>query len=162
MSKPTAVEARYAAELWKQMLRSPKYDNGDNTFGGTVASVLATKIPSNVTEEKLEAFGEHLVKGILATAEEWGSVSLYVDYGPTQELSDAADAAGLKMEFPWKTDVTVEAGKVGVRQGYAAEAVYHYLLDDGRWLLASLCGADVEKIKRYVTDGTLPEFRVVG
>jgi hypothetical protein len=49
---------------------------------------------------------------------------------------------------------------ISVSAGYAAASVYHYPLDNGKWLVTCLSGPEIAKIKKFVTDGTLPEFTV--
>lgn len=164
--KPTELTARRAAEIWKGMLRAPKFDNGDDSSTGCMASMMARMIPGNITEERLDAFGERLVQLIMTPSGNNGSYfpdcSLFVDYGPCVALRDAAMQAGLDCEFPWKTHVHVGEGYVSVRHGYSAEPAFHYPLGDGKWLVTPLNGhaSEIEKIKRFVIDGTLPEFTV--
>ncbi len=164
MSRPSDLLVKRAVELWKRMLRSPKFDNGDNGPNGGMASMLATMIPTNTTEELLDKFGVELEKTILTPSEHsrdyYPNTSLHVDYGPDKALGDAAEAAGLKCQFPWKTNMWIGDGCVSVSAGYAAANVYHYPLDNGKWLVTSLSGSEIDKIKRFVTDGTHPEFMV--
>lgn len=161
---PTARTARKAAELWKNMLRGPKFDNGDTSLSGGMATVLAGMIPVNTTDELLGAFADKLAERIMTPSETspdyYNSASLHVDYGPDLALSECADAVGLKCQFPWKTNMWVRGDMVSVSYGYGAEAVNYYALDNGKWLVTTLSGSDVEKIKKFVTDGTLPEFTV--
>lgn len=160
-NKPTEVECRYVAEIWKQMLRDPKYDNGDNSVSGIATKFLAHKIRKHVTEETLGVFGGKLVESLLEMFKERDYVYLEVDYHPCQALDEAAKYAGMVVEFPWKTLVTVERGHVSVRYGYRAEPMHHYLLDDGRWLVAALEGSGVEQIKQFIVNGTPLQFMVV-
>jgi hypothetical protein len=160
-NKPTEVECRYVAEIWKQMLREPKYDNGDGSLSGLATKALAASIRKHVTEETLGVFGGHLVDSLMEMFKTRDYVYLEVDYNPCLTLHEAAKYAGMVVEFPWKTLVTVERGHVSVKYGYRAEPVHHYLLDDGRWFVAALAGSDVEKIKRFIVDGTPLEFMVV-
>jgi hypothetical protein len=164
MGRPSDLLVKRAVELWKRMLRSPKFDSGDNGPTGGMASMLASMIPTNTTEELLDAFGEELAKKILAPSEHnrdyYPNTGLHVDYGPDKNLSDAAEAAGLKVQFPWKTNMWIGEDYISVRYGYSAEVVYHYPLNDGKWLVTYLSGSEIEKIKKFVADGTLPEFTV--
>ncbi len=63
---PTELTARRAAELWKRMLRQPKFDNGDTGPSGGLAVALVSMIRTNTTNELLEAFGCKLVERILS------------------------------------------------------------------------------------------------
>lgn len=161
---PSLKTAERAAEIWKEMLRAPKFDNGDSSFSGGMASALASMIPTNTTDELLDAFAEDLVKRIMMPSEEYpdyfSNLMLNVDYGPCRALQASADAVGLKAEFPWKTMVHVFNDFVSVTAGYAAETVYHYALADGRWLVTALMGADIEMIKDHVTTGAPLSFRI--
>lgn len=155
-----------AAELWVRMLASPKYDNMGDT--GTkkerslmgMASLMAHAIPSNATPGVLERFRESLVRRLREAmdGQEYGAY-LGVDYGPDATLAEAAEDAGLKMEWPWKTRMSISKDKVGVSSGYAAEYVNHYPLPDGAWLVTTLAGSDISKVFEYIAGGK-PEFRI--
>lgn len=90
----------------------------------------------------------------------WWSSSLSTDYNPDAALTYAADKSGLPRNmFSWKSRVWLHDGFVSSSFGYGAGDVYHYPLDDGRWLITDLrCGArdsDIEKIKSAAIDGRL-------
>lgn len=161
---PTERTAKRAAELWKSMLEQPKFDNGDNSFQGGMAAAMATMIPTNTTTELLDAFAEKLVERIMTPSERdpeyFDSANLCVDYGPCPALAESAEAVGLKCQFPWKTNMWVHANDLSLRHGYGAETVYHYALENGKWLVTTLAGSEIEAIKKYVVDGTPLEFRV--
>lgn len=115
-------------------------------------------IPRNNTAEVLGAFGVAL-KRLLKIPTEGGYYTTYlgVDYDPDLILRKAADEAGLKMQFPWKTRMVIQAKCLSFAVGYVAEDVYHYPLPDDRWLVTTLRGSDIDKIIEYVNGGT-PEF----
>jgi hypothetical protein len=146
------------------MLRSPKFDNGDSGPVGGMASVMAMMIPTNTTDELLDKFAEELAKRIMTPSpddpEYFPNASLHTDYGPDRVLADVAESVGLDCQFPWKTNMLVYGDYVSARCGYGASEVYHYALDNGKWLVACLHGPEMEKIKKFVTDGTLPEFMI--
>lgn len=163
---PTERTADRAVELWKRMLHSPKYDNVGDTGSPKeratqrMASMLAATIPSNATEDVLDAFGVELKRLLLDDSlSVYSRSSLGVDYGPDKLLSDAAAVAGLKMEFPWKTNMSICCAYVSVSSGYGAECVYHYPLDDGRWLVTTLNGSDISKVIEYAIGGA-PTFDI--
>lgn len=164
--KPTIKTARRAAELWKKMLTNPKFDNGDDSVTGFMTASLASMIPTNTTEELLDAFVEKLVEKIMTPSAHnpdfHDSSNLSVDYGPCQALADSAKAVGLNCQFPWKTSTRVYSDEVHVRHGYGAETIFHYALDNDKWLVTTLSGSEIEKIKRYIVDGDLLEFTVEG
>lgn len=170
-----------AVALWMTMLSRPKYDNlganspesPDSILSNTMAAVLAAASPKNNTPEVLQRFGEQLRKILLAPLE-WGYTDphtketkthsnlfsrLEVDYHPNAPLRTAAERAGLKMEFPWKTFMQLTPEHLYLGYGYGATYVYHYPLSGERWLVTTLCGEDIAKIIALVEAGVLtPEL----
>jgi len=162
--KPNEKIVDRAVEIWKRLLRNPKYDNlgkdmRDCTFEDAMpnlmASVLTAKLPSNATPEVLDKFGKALKRRLLTTDEKYGFyiASLHVDYDPDRTLRDAADEVGLKMQFPWKTNMHIHESCVAVGDGYAAPFVYHYPLSNNRWLMTTLYGTDIDKVIKLVEEG---------
>lgn len=155
--------ANKAADIWKSLLKSPVYDNGDKSENGILATALAMQLPSNTTDELLDKFKEALVKKL---SEKWDEGGMHfwmdVDYGPCGILDEAAEEAGLNVQFPWKTSVSIhlESKAVSVSAGYGAEDIIHYDLENGKWLVTTLHGSEVEKIKDHVVNGTPLEFKV--
>ena len=159
---PSEHTAARAALLWKRMLANPKFDNGDKGFTGIMAAGLAAMIPANTTADLLDAFEVKLREAIL-TPDERGYFEagrLSVDYGPDHILDATAKAVGLKVEFPWKTSMSIHRDYLTVRGGYSAETLNHYRLPNGKWLVTSLYGSEIEKIKKFAMDGTVPTFTV--
>ena len=165
-----------AVALWIEMLSAPKYDNlGENspesresTMQSVLASVLTSELPKNNTSEVLLRFGVELKKMLMAPTEikftnyrneETITTQLYnylsVDYHPDVPLSAAAERAGLKMHFPWKTSMFLDEKYLYVSYGYGAPHVYHYPLSSDRWLVTALSGDDVGKIVALVEAGKL-------
>jgi hypothetical protein len=138
-----------AVSLWVGALHKPNYNNG----GGAesfMASALASMLPKNNDEETLARFGVELKKLLMeGEVKQYGGGDPYthhatylsVDYGPDGTLRAAADAAGLKMEFPWKTSMHLWTGYVQFSMGYGNRGLYHYPLSGGKWLLTTLAGA---------------------
>lgn len=154
-----------AVELWVNMLRNPDYDNGDSSTVGFMSQVLVHQLPKNNDEETLSKFGIELRKILLAPFERESIYNsrkekytvmvrdLNVDYGPCEYLRIAADVSGLKMEFPWKTRMWLSEDYLSISCGYGAESEYHYPLNDGSWLVASLYGSDIKKVIALIEDG---------
>jgi len=146
------------------MLDQPKFDNGDSSLHGFMAVSLVESIPTNTTPDLLDAFGEELVKRILTPSdhdpEYFEGSNLSVDYNPCPALSESAFAVGLECGFPWKTTMWVYADSISLRHGYGAKTVFHYALGNGKWLVTTLSGSEIELIKKHVTDGSPLEFRV--
>jgi len=149
-----------AVYLWKQLLSDPKYDNGDSSLRGAVASSMAKSLPSNASAEKIDEFGEAL-KSILMDEQtpEHERRFLDVDYHPCTALANAAKAVGLKLEFPWKTTIRCQVDYLICSAGYGGEWLYHYPISDGRWLVTTLSGSEITKVVEYVNGGR-PDFRI--
>lgn len=158
--KPKEILIDKAVELWKRMLVRPKFDNGDKSEQGFMGMMLASMLENNSTQDVLDKFGEELKK-TLSTPNEHGYYDSYLtcDYGPCKLLSDAAAKAGLKTQFPWKTDMFIESSYVSLKHGYGAENVYYYPIDGKKWLVTKLRGSDIDKVIDYVTGGK-PEFMI--
>lgn len=158
-----------ACFLWVSMLRNPKYDNGDSSFAGFVTQALASSL-SKGEPDAIDRFGVELKKILMAPCE-WEAKSfkegepptkytslfnyLSVDYGPDIPLRMAADRAGLKMEFPWKTNMHLHEDCLSLGYGYGAAYIYHYPLTSDRWLETTLCGDDIKKVIALVECGVL-------
>ena len=159
------------------MLQNPKYDNlGSNSpetpetvRACTMSSMLAHVSNKNNMPDVLQKFGEELRKILLAPLD-WEYVNphnkevnkystlfrqLSVDYGPDIPLSKAAERAGLKMEFPWKTTMSLNEDYLSLGYGYGAPYVYHYPLTGDLWLTTTLYGDDMKKIIALVESGHL-------
>lgn len=158
-----------AVDIWKKLLAKPKYDAlGDGpssieerTSMG-LASTMAAMLPNNATPEILDKFGEELKKILMdENRNTYERTTMHVDYGPDRTLQEAAELAGLKMEFPWKTSVRIFTGEHGeiphvtVAAGYGAASKRRYPLKNGKWLVTDLCGEDIKKIIKYVEGETL-------
>jgi len=138
-----------AVDLWIRALRKPEYNNGGG-IESSMASALASMIPKNNDEETLARFGVELKKLLMngrvtkyGDGESYTHYATYmgVDYDPDATLCAASEAAGLKMQFPWKTDMHVWTNYVQFSIGYGSRGLYHYPLSDGKWLLTTLAGA---------------------
>lgn len=81
-----------AIDIWKALLANPEYDNGASDPQNLLAQSLAESVPSNVTEERLDAFGEALYDH-LTTKDEHGAypTRLCVDYHPNKHLGEPAE-----------------------------------------------------------------------
>lgn len=84
---------------------------------------------------------------------------LDVDYRPCRVLAYAADEAGISHRlFSIKSSVYMFHEWVNTSFGYGVPDTYYYPLEDGKWFVAGLRGADIEKIITAFKDGRLPEF----
>lgn len=112
-----------ATDWWVSALGGPKFDNGDRSANGAMATALATISATKPTSAALTKFRAAMVN-YLTKHPRVHSLCLDVDYGPGWELSAIANAAGtLGLSFPWKTTMWLdwERGTVSVRYGYGAE-----------------------------------------
>lgn len=155
-----------AVVLWKRMLANPQYKATDDRSSREdqrsmdIASMMTHLAPNNATPDVLDKFGEELRRRIAEQLEQHGHVGLHVDYGPDGDLRAAADAAGLKMQFPWKTDMWIDPLCVSVRAGYRAESVCHYPITGDRWLVTTLSGSDIVKVIAVVESDYAHDFTV--
>lgn len=159
---PTEVTAKRGAKLWRKALENPVFDNGDPSETGFMGAMMTRMIKVNTTPELLDKFEVELAKRIM-TPEGRGyyrSAQLSCDYGPCPALDESAVAVGLDCQFPWKTHMHIYGDRISFSQGYGAPYEQHYLLEDGRWLVTSCDGPDIDKIKRYLVHGEPLEFKV--
>ena len=159
--KPNEKIIDRAVEIWKRALLDTKYDNGDDSFQGGFASVLASMLPNNANEENLNKFGEYLKESLMNPIDnkDWYYTSIGVDYGPDQILAESAEKAGLKVQFPWKTNMHLYETHVSFSHGYNGEHINHYPLSNDKWLITSLKGSDINKVIEYV-EGGKPIFKI--
>lgn len=153
--KPILIER--AVEIWKHLLRNPVFKNGDETQAGAmvaVFAVLARRCPP--TEERLEQFGS--VLGELLANSERRDAYMSVDYGPEGVLKQAAERSGLTADWPCKTSVWVGEDSLRVTVGYGSESQNHYQLPDGRWLVTTLSGSEINKVIKLVMEGNKDFF----
>ena len=111
-----------AAEWWANAIYRPKFDNGDKSQTGDIATMLATMLNAKapVTKEGAEAFKLALTELLMEEMEGCNYYSINVDYHPDPILFEAARIAKLPNTncFPWKTQMHVEKNKVTVSAGY--------------------------------------------
>ena len=161
---PNAIIVARACQLWVRMLAAPKYDNGEtDPFRRSFASVLVERIPKNNEPSVLERFEECLYSWLIEETKydhdnkrivkHLGSGhyenNLHVDYGPDMLLHQAAEEAGLKMEFPWKTNMWLHHNDVAVRNGYGAPEYFHHPLDEAgqQWCVTTMRGTDEDNAR---------------
>jgi len=158
-----------AVELWCRKLHNPVFDNGDNSEQGFFGMALATmvihgdkdKMPDAIAQ--IEKFRESLAATLKHNRDndEYFPRWLDVDYGPCKLLGDAADEAGIPCsQFSCKSVVSMSDDHVSTSFGYGAESIHHYLLSDGSWLITSLSGSEIDKIKKSVLNGNPMDLSV--
>lgn len=159
---PSPVTARRAADLWRRMVESPIFDNGDRSEQGFFCKAMAESIPTESDEAKLDAFRDRLEAALLdESIRPYDRSGLHVDYHPDEILAQAAE--GTKIRFPCKTNMWVYNDHIGVSAGYGAETVNHYPLSEGRWLITTLSGSTEEMAKVIqLVEGGCELFEVEG
>ena len=153
--RPEEKLVRRAAKIWRQLIENPKFDNGDESMTGAIAVAMVTSIPTKTSPEAFDKFEEFIFQKMMTPLRNGYYPNLYlvVDYGPAKALRDAAEEAGLEIQFPWKTAVRVETNCVQVRSGDSSPCVSHYPLPDGRWLVTTLSGDDIDKVINHIMTG---------
>ena len=167
---PNEIIVDKAVSLLKKMLANPKYENlsktekeqssGASFFQNSMAQALASMIPKNNTTEVLDLFAIELKKILMTEHEENNYIryidTLSVDYHPDQFLNKAAQLSGLKMEFPWKTQMWLHNNKIGLGYGYGSETVYYYpIFNNTDWLATTLSGSDISKVIELIENAII-------
>ena len=111
-----------ATEWWAKTLTNPKFDNGDPSPTGGMATVLATLGRQPATGGQREKFRAALKTRIAEDSADGRAFVLACDYGPDYRLGEAMHEAGIaQSNAPWKTVMhLLPDGTVTVRCGYGA------------------------------------------
>jgi hypothetical protein len=130
-----------AAKWWRDAMRNPKFDNGDNSPTGGMTMAMALMGRKTHPVEVLDKFEAALRRNIVARINErkgwcpespgWCSYArtLSVDYNPDAVLSDSLAESGESpglTSLPWKTVMWINPGEVKVACGYRAPPVTIY------------------------------------
>ena len=167
--KISEVIVNRAVELWCRKLNMPKFDNGDDSTTGIMSMMLATLNIHNDKDEisdmlkRIEVFRKELTEAINKSYNDSGYYNSYlsVDYGPDKILHDAAVIAEIpSSQFSCKSTVSFSSDCVTTSFGYGAEGVNHFPLPDGRWLITTLRGSDINKIITQVMNGNDLGFEI--
>jgi len=126
-----------ACEWWADRLKGPTFDHVGKSrsklskselASSDAASLMALQATEVVSAQQLDKFKEALAAE-LSSWDRNGSYHniLSCDYGPCQELADAAKVAGVNTaNFPWKTVMWLapsDGKKLSVALGYGAAPV---------------------------------------
>jgi hypothetical protein len=139
-------EIKCAAAWWANKLREdPRHDNGD-PFQSAFFTAAGRARP-RPSEEQIRQFEEKLAELIALqpgfAPDMWDPKDpiragayrgLHVDYHPTKEMEEAAEAAGIKgigLLLPIKTNMFINPGSVRVGCGYKAPLVEIYATGGG-------------------------------
>lgn len=120
---PPYVKA--TVDWWANAICNPKFDNGDDSEAGGMASFLAMLLGNSgeqLSQDSISAFKKHLGESLIKEFEYRDSIDLSVDYAPCSTLASAAEKAGVDTnKFPWKTFMCISKTEVSVRAGYGAK-----------------------------------------
>ena len=119
----TEEQIEKASNWWSEQLRSPRFDNGDDSATGAMCHMMAALSYRSISDEKIDTFKSEL-KLRMFDCDEFAHID--VDYDPCQILLMSAKAADIDTSittFPWKTNMCFEDGKVMASLGYRAPFV---------------------------------------
>ena len=120
--KLTKQQIEKAVNWWGEVLKNPKYDNGDNSGNGILTKVLTLKRQDNVSNKDIRKFQDNLRRILEQDECDYHSFILTCDYTPNKNLRNATKGTNInETDFPWKTTMVFrKGGKVLVRYGYSS------------------------------------------
>ena len=120
--KLTKQQIEKAVSWWGEVLKNPKYDNGDDSEAGIVNSALAYNWRTEPSNKDIKKFKSNLTKILEEDRCSLHSFALTCDYHPCKDLLEATKGTRLNEgNFPWKTEMIFrEGGKVLVSYGYGS------------------------------------------
>ena len=160
-----------AVELWCRSLFNPAFNNGDNSEAGAMGHMLATMNMQNAKagvddlRSRVEIFRKTLIANLIKKRDggDYFNCWLDTDYHPCADLAEAAAIAGIPNSlFSCKSSVMMREGCVNSSFGYGIEGQNHYPLPDGKWLITTLSGGDIDKVINQVIEGNLMGLVVEG
>ncbi len=107
-----------AVNWWADVIKHPKFDNGDKSIAGGIAMVLSEQI--NAGRPKQDEINIEKFKTILGNKirtslmSNYGEIILDVDYNPTGVLREIIAESKLEAQFPCKTIMWVFKNKIDV------------------------------------------------
>jgi len=117
----TAQQAKTAAAWWTDQIRTPSFDNGDDSESGSMGMILGVMLADKQKPDagKYDEFEAALCEAIKG---EHPRLWLDVDYHPGGILAEVAQSVGIAgSQFPWKTSTWFRDGGVQVSKGYHGE-----------------------------------------
>jgi len=122
----TKEQAEVAVKWWADTIQNPKFDNGDRSEVGRLATLLALCYTKELSEEQVETFKNELID-IVLTEDFVRRFGIGADYQPDQFLAKALDSANISYNnVPWKTHMYFDDGKVLVKYGYSSPLMQIY------------------------------------
>ena len=127
MTKEQAINI--AVEWWANKLKAKApHSNGANELPSILDCLLADDGMKDTIANQIDIFKRELKSRIEADKNNrWREVYLGVDYHPTPNLRESAEAAGIStLNFPFKTDMYIKWNnddeyEVYVHDGYCAQ-----------------------------------------
>jgi hypothetical protein len=118
--------AHVAAVWWANRICHPKFDNGDPSFTGAMATTMAMLGTKEVTREQKLKFIDVMTGTLTVQLEKENAVvELDVDYGPCFALFSLANLADIPAgNFPWKTHMRIQPQHIEASYGYQAGMEY--------------------------------------
>ena len=117
-----------ATQWWSDKLASrAPHSNGDRSAASMFACLFADMGTKPLTEDQRSIFEKVLAERLQSEYDDkivnrkFSHFGLGTDYGPTLELAEAAQAAGINnLNFPFKTWMNIFKDHVEVSDGYGA------------------------------------------
>lgn len=128
MSETIEKASQIAAQWWADVIRDPKFDNGDRSPSSMTLFSMAKACVQDLTEDQRKSFLSVLTFVVSEKLRMGGPVSLDVDYQPTGLLSKVAEETEIpETNFPIKTRMEIEDGFVSVKYGFGAKSEVLYV-----------------------------------
>lgn len=158
-----------AVDIWCERLHRPIFDNGDPSETGFLGMGLAS-MNCEASKggldmaEAVQKFRGNLISNLKAKRdeEEYFYAYLSVDYGPSQELAEAAEGTGITDSmFSIKSTVQISEDHVSASFGYGAPATNFYKYD-GKWILlkSRLAESERDAILKAISQGLINGFEI--
>ena len=127
-----AKQIEVAVQWWGEQLKMPTFDMGADSKGSMMGELMATVYSKRQPDSVIADFQGHLAKALKGTKGRVEWLCVGVDYWPDKILSDALEAAGVRVsmiQLPWKTQMWFQNGGVQVSLGYGGKS-QELLLED--------------------------------
>jgi hypothetical protein len=112
--------SKIAANWWAKNIKSPTFDNGDESKNGFMMSLMMKSLVKEVTEDQLDKFKSKLAEYIENELNKKSyNISIGVDYHPCKTLYDIAELCEISVDnFPIKTNMTINRTCILSSLGY--------------------------------------------
>lgn len=121
-------EAQAAGKWWKEQLKSPIFNNGDNSIQGVLLSGFAMVTASEISEDVLNVIELKIGKRVheFINSDESRYLRLSADYGAEGVLEEILEPFGHEVlrNVPWKTIMDITKGSVEVAHNGSRTSIY--------------------------------------